>query len=180
MNAPVEAVIAQLVGLIRRLQPQVILTFDPTGGYGHPDHIMIHRSTMAAFGAAGDPARYPEQGPAWQPARLFYPVLPRSLFRELYHQVESLGLDTTDFERFAERGEIGWPDEQVDVIRDVSQTVAAKRAALQCHRTQFGPDNPFRKLPEAVIMAAMSREYFVLAHPQPVIGFTLPDLFAGL
>ncbi|MER3515271.1 MAG: GlcNAc-PI de-N-acetylase, partial [Chloroflexota bacterium] len=59
MNAPAEEVVERLVGIIRRLRPQVVITFDPYGGYGHPDHIAIHRHTVAAFHAAGDPARYP-------------------------------------------------------------------------------------------------------------------------
>jgi N-acetyl-1-D-myo-inositol-2-amino-2-deoxy-alpha-D-glucopyranoside deacetylase len=180
VNAPADEVVARLVGIIRRVQPQVVVTFEPNGGYGHPDHIAIHRHTVAAFHAAADPAAYPEQGPAWQASRLFYTAIPRSFFRTMIERVKALGLDTSAFTRFEERGATGWPDEHVHVTLDVSSTVEAKWAALNSHRTQFGPNHPFRRLPEDVVKQLMSREYFALAWPEPAPGLQLPDLFSGL
>lgn len=177
VNAPAGEVVTRLVGIIRQVQPDVVITFEPNGGYGHPDHIAIHRHTVAAFHAAGDPARYLDQGAAWQPARLFYTAIPRSFFREMRDRMEALGLDIGEFARFEERGVTGWPDEEVHVTLDVSATIEAKWAALQCHRTQFGPDHLFRRLPEEVIKEMMSREYFALAWPQPAPGLRLPGLF---
>ncbi|MFQ5855294.1 MAG: hypothetical protein ACE5LU_06595 [Anaerolineae bacterium] len=80
-------------------------------------------------------------------------------------------MDTSEFarpstssgHRFEERGVAGWPDDQIHVTLDVSDTIEAKWAALQCHRTQFGPDNLFRRLPEDVLKEMMSREHFALA-----------------
>ena len=76
VQAPLAQVTRQLVGLIRAIQPQVIVTFNPYGGYGHPDHIHIHQATLAAFGAAGDPAQYPDfwlRGlDAWEPQKLYF------------------------------------------------------------------------------------------------------------
>jgi LmbE family N-acetylglucosaminyl deacetylase len=77
INAPPAAVVARLVGVLRAVRPQVVITFDPQGGYGHPDHIAVHRCTVAAFYAAGDPSAFPAQGYAWRPVRLFYCVPPR-------------------------------------------------------------------------------------------------------
>jgi N-acetyl-1-D-myo-inositol-2-amino-2-deoxy-alpha-D-glucopyranoside deacetylase len=180
-NIPAGEVVPRLVGIIRRWRPQVVITFDPEGGYGHPDHIAIHKHTVAAFHVAADPTRYPEQGAAWQPARLFYAVLPQSFFREMRAQMIAAGLDTSDFDRFTEeRGEPGLPDDQVDVTMDVTRMVEAKWAALQCHQTQLGPDDPFRQLPEAVVRRLMSREYFVQAWPERDGVEPDDDLFAGL
>lgn len=179
MNAPADEVVGRLVGVIRRLRPQVVITFDPHGGYGHPDHIAIHRHTVAAFHAAGDPARYPEQGAPWRPARLFYAVWPRSFMRALREQAQALGLDMAEVEAL-ERSEAGWPDDQIHVVLDVSWQLEAKWQALHCHRTQFGADNLFRRLPEAAIRQALSREHFALAWPPPAPGERLLDLFAGL
>jgi mycothiol S-conjugate amidase len=162
MNAPAEEVVAKLVGIIRRLRPQAIVTFDPHGGYGHPDHIAIHTHTVAAFHAAGDPNRYPEQGAPWQPRRLFYSVIPRSIFQEMRDQMVAHSLDTTDFDRWME-SEIGWPDDQIDLILDVPDFVEAKTAAMACHKTQFGNEDPTQRLPDEVMKGLMSREYFVLA-----------------
>jgi LmbE family N-acetylglucosaminyl deacetylase len=179
MNAPDDEVVGRLVGTIRRLRPQVVVTFDPNGGYGHPDHMAVHRHTVEAFHAAGDPARYPDQGAAWQPSRLFYSVWPASLFGEFREQIQALGMDTTEIDEWEESGE-GWPDDQIHAVLDVADQVDAKWQALNCHRTQFGPDNLFRRLPEEAAKRMFSLEYFALAWPQPAPDQRLSDLFAGL
>ena len=69
---PLEITTEALVEEIRRFRPHVITTYDEEGGYPHPDHIMCHDVTVAAFRAAGDPAAYPHAGPAWQPLKLYY------------------------------------------------------------------------------------------------------------
>lgn len=179
INAPVDEVIARLVAIIRRLRPQVIATFEPNGGYGHPDHIAIHRHTVAAFHAAAQPNFRPELGRPWQAARLFYTAIPRSFFIEMRQQLEALGEDTHDLDSFNDPS-VGWPDEQVHVHLDVSSTVDSKWEALNCHRTQFGPGNLFRRLPEEQVKALMSVEHYALAWPEPQPGLRLSGLFAGL
>ncbi len=179
INAPAEEVVPKLVRIIRRLRPQVVATFEPNGGYGHPDHIAIHHHTLAAFHAAASPDQYPELGDPWQAERLFYTAIPRSFFLEMRQQLLELGEETGDFERFEEAG-MGWPDEQVHVTVDVSATVDSKWDALECHRTQFGPGNLFRRLPKERVKKLMSKEHFALAWPEPEPGLVLSDLFAGL
>lgn len=179
IQVPVEEVVGHLVGIIRRIQPMVVITFEPSGGYGHPDHIAIHRHTVEAFHAAADPKRFVEQGAPWQACRLFFTAIPRSFFQEMRQKLEALGVDTTDFERFEKAG-AGWPDEEVDVRLDVSEKIEAKWAAMQCHRTQFGPDSIFRRLPEDMGRQIMSYEHFALAWPEetPLQGLT--GLFDGI
>lgn len=179
MLASAEEVVRQLVGIMRRLRPQAVVTFEPTGGYGHPDHIAIHRHTVAAFQAAADPTRYPELGPGWQAERLFYNAIPRSFFMEVRAELSALGEDLSEFDLFNE-ADAGWPDDQVNVVIDVSATVDAKWAALHCHRTQFGPENLFRRLPEGRVKRLMSREYFALAWPEPPPDFRMESLFSEL
>lgn len=179
MNIPAEEVVPRLVGLIRSLKPQLVITFDPHGGYGHPDHITIHKHTVAAFHAAGDPQRYPEQGAAWQPDRLYYTVIPRSFLQGMHSQMLAAGIDTGGFDNY-DLDTIGYPDEGINVTLDVSPFVEAKWTALYCHRTQFGPDNPFRSLPQEQMFQMMSREYFVQVWPEPEPSIHLTDLFAGL
>lgn len=179
VNVPSEEVVARLVGIIRQVRPQVVVTFEPNGGYGHPDHIAAHRHTLAAFHAASDPFRYPEQGRVWQASRLFYTAIPRSFFLEMRDRLIAAGVDTSEFARFEEEG-IGWPDDQVNVTVDVAEEIEAKWAALNCHRTQFGPNNLFRRLSEQEIKQMLSREYFALAWPDPEPGLQLAGLFTGL
>src|SRR5512143_2526060 len=84
-QAPTADVTGQIVRLIRQLRPQVVVTFDPYGGYGHPDHIKIHQATVAAFRAAGDPAAYSRQLAGglqpWAPLKLYYHTFPRTMLR---------------------------------------------------------------------------------------------------
>ncbi|MBV9786987.1 MAG: PIG-L family deacetylase [Chloroflexi bacterium] len=179
VNVPAEEVVERLVRIIREVRPQVVVTFDPNGGYGHPDHIAIHQHTVAAFHLAGDPERYPEAGPVWQPARLFYNAIPRSTFLAMRDRLVAAGEDTSMFDRIEENG-MGWPDDQIQAQLDVSGTVGAKWQSLMAHRTQFGENNMFRRFPEDEVQRMMSQEHFVLAWPQPTEGFKLSDLFEGV
>lgn len=176
-QAPADAVVPQLVEQIRLLKPQVVITFDPEGGYGHPDHIAIHKHTVAAFHAAGDETLYPDKGPPWQPSRLFYVAITRSFFQKMAEQMAAQGIDTSGFGDMSERG---WPDDQVTATIDVSDRMAAKWKSFECHRTQFGPNSPFLQMPQDILRQIMSSEHFVLAWPEPAPELRLEDLFAGL
>ena len=175
MNAPAEKVIPQLVGYIRQLQPQIILTFDPSGGYGHPDHIAIHHHTMAAFDAAADSSQFPELGEPWQSDRLYYIVLARSFFEGIYQKLVDLGEDVSQIDRFRD-SPAGWPDEEVSLMRDVSAFVETKWKAFYCHQTQINPKSPFRKVPDNFMKQLIRREYFVLAKPTTLLNQTLKAL----
>lgn len=179
IQIPAEEVVGRLVSIMRHIQPMVVITFEPNGGYGHPDHIAIHRHTVEAFHAAADPKRFMGQGAPWQACRLFYTAIPRSFFQEMRQRLEALGVDTSDFDRFEKAG-AGWPDEDVHVRLDVSAQINVKWTAMQCHRTQFGPDSIFRRLPEDVGKKIMSLEHFALAWPEDVPDQGLTDLFDGL
>jgi len=179
INAPAEEVVPLLVRLIRSLQPEIIITFEPNGGYGHPDHIAIHKHTVVAFQAAADPTYDSKLGAPWQAKRLFYTAIPHSFFEDMRQQMTDLGLDTQDLVDIDDP-KLRWPDEAINVHLDVSHSVELKWQALQCHRTQFGPGNLFRRLPEERVKKLMSKEYFALAWPEPDSGLQLPDLFAGV
>lgn len=177
INAPDEEVVPKLVAIIRRVKPAVVVTFEPYGGYGHPDHKAIHRHTVEAFFAAADPAQYPDLGSAWQAERLFYSIVPGFFMERMRAEMEALGEDTSDLERF-EEGDQSWPDDQIHVKIPVSSSVDQKWDALNCHRTQFGPDNLFRRIPEVKAKEMMSSEYFALAWPEPEPGLETDDLFS--
>lgn len=173
---PAEVVVPTLVGILRRLRPQVVITFDPTGGYGHPDHIAIHTHTVEAFHAAGDALRYPAQGDAWQPQRLLYSVIPRSVIRAWRDEMAARGEDTSGFDS-PEGQAMGWPDEEVHLYLDVTPYIPAKWAALTCHRTQFGGDRAFATMPDDERQRALGHEAFVQAWPALAPGDHLIDLF---
>ena len=179
INANPEEVVGRIVRIIREFQPQVIVTFDPTGGYGHPDHMAISRWTTDAFHAAGDEARYPQDGPAWAPARLYYAALPRSFSRRMNafirkHMPES-SFAALDLEQ------MGLPDEEITNVVDVSDFVALKLDSVRAHATQWNPNSPFARVSEELTNQWRGKESFKLAAgAPPPPGADAGDLFAGL
>lgn len=177
VKADAEEVVGDLVAIIRRFRPTVVVTFEPGGGYGHPDHIAIHHHTVAAFHAAADPTQFPSASEPWQAERLYYTAIPRSFFVKMREHLVTAGVDISEFERF-DSDVIGWPDEDITAVIEVSDCIDAKWQALNCHRTQFGEDNFFRNLPDDVLKQMMSREHFARAWPEPERGCCVADLFA--
>ncbi len=181
VNAPDAEAAGRLVAIIRRLRPHVVLTFEPYGGYGHPDHIAINRHTLAALRAAADPRQYPGAGEPWRVARLFYPLLPDELILEMKARVAAAGGDISGYDELVDgRRAAGVPNYEAHAVLDVSAFNEQKWAAWNCHQTQFGPNSRFRRLPDSEMQELLSREYFNLAQPEPEPGLRLDDLFAGL
>lgn len=179
-KANLQEAVERVVRVVRQEKPQVIVTYDENGGYGHPDHIRAHQVAVAAFHAAGDSDQYPNAGEAWIPSKLYYAVIPRSAFRQFGERLREAGIELP-FER-AERSDepppFGVDDELVTAWIDVSAYVKAKRNALAAHRTQMGPDQWFMRLPENLFADVFGRETF-----QRVVGSGEPlenDLFSGM
>ncbi|HSM56402.1 MAG TPA: PIG-L family deacetylase [Candidatus Sulfomarinibacteraceae bacterium] len=180
VNAPAHEVVERLVRVIRRLQPQVVLTFEPYGGYGHPDHIAVNRYTLAAVDAAADPARYQGQGPAWRTERVYYPIIPNFLIDNIKARVAARGGDVSGYDELLEgrAANARLLDDEICVKVDISGFVDDKWRAWNCHRTQFGPNSRFRRLPDEEMKPLLSTEYFVQARPRSAAPPQLDDLFA--
>lgn len=204
-NADLGEATGRLVALIRRYRPQALVTYNEDGGYGHPDHLQCHRVTALAFAAAGDPERYPEAGPAWQPAKLYATAWSREAWRKLRDELaargiewpfdrdeagETTGQDTAaatataavaepaaaEEPRVAE--EWGQPEETITTFVDVSPYWERVREALRQHRTQ--PVGFFLDLPDDLAALAHATEYFVLLRSHVTTTRPERDLFAGL
>ena len=179
-----DQVAGKIVEIVRRLQPQVIVTFDPNGGYGHPDHIAIHQATREAFAASGDPARYTEQLTGGlqphRPGKLYYCVFPRSMAREFQAALIRGGIQS-DFATM-DTETIGVDDGEVTTVVDVGKYAEQKERAGNCHRTQIGDNEVFSWLPEAARTRFLSAEHLVRAEPPFSLGRDAreDDLFAGL
>lgn len=179
VQADEDEVVAKLVGIIRRLKPEALVTFDPNGGYGHPDHMAASRHTLAAVQAAGDADRFPDEGEPWKPSRLFYVVFPISRLVEMRDAMKALGQDTSRYDTRIEQG-MGWADDDVHMATDVSPTIEAKWKALRVHRTQHGTFWLFSRIPEADAKSLLSREFFSQIWPEPESGLSLKHFFDGL
>ncbi len=91
-RADLEAAAARLTGLLRKYRPDVIVTYDQTGGYGHPDHVNAHRITVRAMDMVADPAFRPELGVPWQPKKLYYTAISRSRLMRFAEEIEKRGI----------------------------------------------------------------------------------------
>lgn len=160
-QVPVDAVRGQLVALIRRLRPQVVVTFDPEGSNRHPDHVAISRFTADAVAAAADPRFYPDAGPPHRVSRLVW-TLPAFAWDAV------------------KEGRDLWQEPGVDYLLDISPWREVKAQALRAHRTQhLSIDRLFFHLPPAQRNRVLGVEAFRHAFgPPPPPGAT--DLFAGL
>jgi len=182
--ADADEVVGEVVAHIRRERPDVVITFDEAGGYGHPDHVAIHHHTTAAFAAAGDPARYPEHLEAGlaphQAQKLYFTAIPWRFFRDVAQKMLEMGMEIP--ERYLKRIEepFGLPDEActTDVcVRDFWDT---KQAAIQCHATQLNPDSVFALLPPDIMRDLMAWECFQLAESSVGEDGDSHDLLTGL
>jgi len=154
--------VGKLVAIIRQFRPQVLVTFDESGAYGHPDHIAIYQYTTSAFHAAADDALYPELGPAHATAKLYYTAFPRSAIasisewlgeREDYNSIFA-GLDPKT---------LGLSDEQITVRLNVEKWQEAKARSWAMHRTQMNPNMLMAQIPEDLQRRWRSLECYQLA-----------------
>lgn len=170
----------KLVRLLRTIRPHVVITFEPLGWYGHPDHIAAGRYASEAYSLSNDPEAYPLAGPTWRPNRLYHAVLLRSQFREVADYARSQGWDSSDFDL------VPWdePDPQEGRITHVFNAdpyIDIKEKSMRCHKTQFGEDNIFARLPPEIRQNVNGREYFIQVDPSlELVAEPNGDLFTGI
>lgn len=181
MNVDEQEALGEVVRIIRHFRPTVMVTFDESGAYGHPDHIRISQLTTRAFHVAADASQYPEAGPAWETKRLFYSSIPRSRIRQLAKMAEEAGMSNNFTGMDVEK--LGLPDEQITNRINVAAYVDRKLESLNQHRTQMNPNSPFAKLPREMLVEWRRTEYFALVAGVPVDTSdpaAADDLFVGL
>ena len=178
---PLEQVAAQVVHYIRLLKPQVVITFDPIGGYRHPDHIAIHNATVKAFEEAGSQA-YPSDLPPYRPGKLYYHTIPRTILRILVRLMplfrqDPRRLGTNKDIDLVSIAEVHFPTHARIDYRKVSKI---RDEATACHASQGG--GRMMTGPIAYIRRWMaSYETFMRAYPQPEPGMRIEkDLFEGI
>jgi N-acetyl-1-D-myo-inositol-2-amino-2-deoxy-alpha-D-glucopyranoside deacetylase len=174
-----------LVEIIREVRPQVMVTYDQFGGYGHPDHIQAHRVAMYAASLASARSFRPELGEAWQIAKIYWGAMSENRMREGLRRLRDSG-DTTAFEGMDPDGPLEpfvTPDHLLDAVVDGSEYVEAKMAAMRAHATQIAVDGPFFALSNNIGNEIWGTEFFRLAKgvkgPVDEDGLET-DLFAGL
>lgn len=176
MNAPADAVVPGLVRLIRERKPDVIVTWDESGGYGHPDHVATHFHATAAFHAASAADQYPDAGPPWSGASLFYVSIPMEEFGRVMEEMRKRGMPVPEFGADEEIASL--PRVETNCAIDVSEFFERKTRAMLAHSSQITPDDAFMSMPEDLQRSFFGREYFHRAHPPVTDGAMLSDLLA--
>jgi mycothiol S-conjugate amidase len=179
---PLDLAAEPLVKLIREFRPHVLVTYDENGGYPHPDHVMTHKVSIAAYEASGDPARYPDAGQPWQPMKLYYHMgWSRTKLTTVHEAMLAAGLESPYGEWLA-----NWSEDRPDNSLRVTTRVECgdwfdtRDDALRAHATQVDPDGMWFAVPREIQLKAWPTEDYELV--KSTVGSELPedDLFAGV
>ncbi len=173
-----------LAEIVREARPQVLVTYDEFGNYGHPDHIQAHRVAMYGAQLAAVPSYRPDLGPAWDVPKIYWVTVSLSAIREEVQMLAERGIENP-FE--------GWDleapprffvdDEAIACVVDGREYADAKVEAMRAHRTQIAVDGPFFALSNNIGNHVWGREHYRIAKgargPVDERGWET-DLFAGL
>ncbi len=176
---PLEVTTEALVRVIRSFRPHVLTTYDENGGYPHPDHIMCHNVSVAAFEAAGDASRFPDAGPAWQPLKMYYDRgFSKGRFTAMHESLLAAGKESPFgdwMKRFDER-----PEGRITTKVECARYFPQRERALLAHATQIDPDGSFFTISAEDQGTVWPTEEWDIArsYVRPPEGED--DLFAGL
>ncbi|MFJ9406020.1 N-acetyl-1-D-myo-inositol-2-amino-2-deoxy-alpha-D-glucopyranoside deacetylase [Streptomyces sp. NPDC101393] len=173
---------AHLVAVIREVEPQVLVTYDPNGGYGHPDHIQAHRVAMRGAELAAQPGFRPDLGPAHAVAKIYWNCNPRSVVEEGFARLRAAG---RAFPGVASVDDVPGVVPDTEVTASIAGTpahAAAKTEAMRAHYTQIAVDGPFFALSNDLGQPLFRTEHYQLVHgvTGAVDGEREDDLFAGI
>ena len=176
-----EEQVEALVRVVREQRPHVMTTYDEKGGYPHPDHIRCHEVSVVAFDAAGDPDRFPEAGPPWQPLKLYYNLTFHKSRLEKLHQAMLAAKMESPYAEWL----VSWEDKPGDAERlttsvPCSEFFSVRDAALIAHATQVDPTGRWFSCPIELQQDTWPYEDFQLA--RSLVDTDLPedDLFVGV
>ena len=183
-RADLLAATADLVAVIREVRPQVLVTYDDFGGYGHPDHIQAHRVAMYGAVLAAAPSYRPDLGEAWDVAKIYWNAFPKSFMRMGIEALRAAG-ETTGFAAMD-------PDELPMAIDDALVTTVVhaedffdqKMDAMRAHATQISVEDGFFALSNNLGSRALGVEFYRLVRGQVAGDLDADgretDLFAGI
>jgi len=180
IQAPIEKVASEIAAYIRQIQPQVVLTFDPIGGYRHPDHIAVHQATVEAFHLAGN-LDFKNDLPPFQPNKLYYHTISRRFIRMAVHLIRLFGRDPS---RWGENKDIDLTslaidDYPINALINYRDVERRKSAASFCHASQGGAG--LAKGPLGWVARWIGgKDQFMRAYPPPHPDECESDLFAGI
>ena len=178
---PLEEASAPLVELVRAFRPHVVTTYDPSGGYPHPDHIMCHRVSVEAFETAGDPERYRGLGEPWQPLKLYFNHgFSMVRMRAMHEALLAAGRESPFGDWIESRQAREIPERSVTTRIACADWFEARDEALRAHATQIDPEGFFFAIPRAIEAQTWPFEDYELAVSHVPTTVPEDDLFAGI
>ena len=158
-QADLDEAAGYLVKIIREVKPQVLVTYDEMGGYGHPDHIQAHRVAMRGAELAAD-ANF-GTGEPWEISKIYWNTMPKSVIAEGMAKMKEIGSDFFGAENVDDLP-FAKPDELVTTLIDGTKYIDAKMAAMKAHPTQIELDGPFFALSNSLGNEVWGHEYYTL------------------
>lgn len=171
IQQPQEQVVNDIIEVMERIRPDVVLTMDEGGGYGHPDHIFASKCARAAFEQLQHES--PDRG--WAPKKFCYFVFPRSRMRAVWERMASEEPDSPMADLDVET--LGVPDEQITFSVSIPQHEDQLREAFAAHLSQ---QSPLDRMPDDIARDFLHEAHYVRLYPQPVANGDESSLFDDL
>lgn len=180
-NADPDEAVGKIVSLIRKEKPEVVLSYDESKGYEHPDHVRVHEWGRRAFEEAGDPGKHPDAGEPWTPSKLYYfATFTKKRMRILHEAAAGEGIESP-FAGFLDHwDEMGFEDPEVTTQIDVSDFLELRTKALLAHATQIDPDSFWFAIPDDLQRRVYPWEDYTLVASSVDTPRPESDLFDGL
>lgn len=180
-NADPEEAVGKIVEIIRAERPEVMLSYDESKGYEHPDHVRVYEWGTRAFHDAADPSKFPDKGAPWAVSKLYYfAAFSRKRMTVLNDAAIEEGVESPFVGWLEHWDKMGFVEPDITTAVDVAEFVEVRSKALLAHATQIDPDSFWFAIPDDVIKRVYPWEDYTLIESR--VGSKLPedDLFAGI
>jgi mycothiol S-conjugate amidase len=180
-NVPADEAVGRMVEIIRAERPEVVLCYDESRGYEHPDHVAVHRWGTRAFHEAGDGDRFPDAGAPWQPLKLYYfAAFTKRRMKVLHGAALSEGIESPFAGWLEKWEELGFEEPEITTQIDVSDHIETRSKALLAHATQIDPDSFWFAIPDELHRSVYPWEDYTLVDAHVETEIPESDLFAGI
>ena len=180
-NVDSEKVMSELVKIIREVQPEVLLSYDESRGYDHPDHVRVYELGLRAFKEAGDPDKFPEAGEPWSPKKLyFFATFTKQRFVLLNDAAVAEGQEPPYQGWIDSWDDMGFEEPEITSRIDVADYIELRTKALLAHATQIDPDSFWFAVPDEIHKKVYPWEDYTLIESTVETELPEDDLFAGI
>jgi mycothiol S-conjugate amidase len=180
-SADPEEVVGRLVEIMRAERPDVVIGYDESRGYEHPDHVRVHELGTRAFTESGDDTKYPSVGEPWQPSKLYYfATFSKERLTTLHEAASAEGIESPFAGWLDHWDQMGFEEPEITTRVDVSDFIELRSKALLAHATQIDPDGLWFAIPDDLQRRVYPWEDYTLVTSAVDVRPPEDDLFAGI